>query len=652
MYQFDITTLDDLSALRESAEVECKLAQGRDGKGKLPKDVWESYSAFANTQGGHIFLGLKELEDGSFELAGVADTQKVIDEFFTTLRNRQAINVDILDGQSIEVIILDGLNIIHITVPRATRKQRPVYIKGNLIGGSYKRLNSADIRLTEEEVRRMLAEQVTDSRDAELLKGFDLEDLDAESLRGYRQMYINREPDHPWNKLDDETFLKQIGGWSKNRITGESGLTRAGLLMFGSYRPILDAFENYMVDYQERPENTREVRWTDRLVPDGRWSGNLFDFYLKVILKLTADLKIPFVLEGGVRQDDTPVHKALREALVNTLVHADYTGRSSVLVTKRPDMFTFRNPGNMRVPVEIAIEGGESDCRNSNLKNMFRYIGLGESAGSGMAKIFDGWNGQHWHKPLLKEIQEPSEQTLLELHTLSLVPEHVLTGLRGDLGKELFNSLSDNERLILVTASIEKTVDHARMMSILGIHPSDLSVLFAGLVERRLLIQEGKGRGTIYFLEDDRLDDLWKQSLDDLSDFTVVVPPSDASQSSGSLTTSSGNLDESSGSLTASSGSLGKTQRFTDEQLLIAQPISNQKRSPKEDMERVILSLCSAESLSLEQLIELLNRSETLLRKQYLRPLVQSKKLRYKYPTIPQHPNQAYITVGSDIDDG
>lgn len=644
MYYFDIKTLQDIEALQESAEVECKLAQGRDKKGKLPKDIWESYSAFANTQGGHILLGLRELDDGSFELAGIAEPQKVIDELWTCLRNPQVINVDILNERSVEVVTLNGLNLIHITVPRATRQQRPVYRTGNPLTGSYKRFNSADIRLNEEEVRRMFAEQVSDSRDTEILQGFDLDDLDAESLRGYRQMYINRQPDHPWNNLDDRAFLQQIGGWAKNRQTGESGLTRAGLLMFGCYRPILDAFENYMLDYQERPENTTEVRWIDRLVPDGRWSGNLFDFFMKVIRKLTVDLKVPFVLEGNIRQDDTPVHKALREALVNTLVHADYTGRSSVLVTKRPDMFTFRNPGNMRIPVEQAIEGGESDCRNRNLKNMFRYIGLGENAGSGMAKIFNGWNSQHWQKPLLKEVQVPSEQTLLELHTLSLIPEEVLAELRRELGERTFNSLADDERLVLVTAKIEKTVDHARMMSLLSLHPRDLSALFSRLVEKRLLHQDGKGRGTIYFLEEQRERDLWNESLEGLTDyFTPVVPLGTEGESSDSLDSSSDSFGESSDS---------KSSTYNDIQLNIVEAIAKKKRSPKKDVEQAILSLCEIEPMSLEQLAELLGRSEVLLRVSYLQPLRQAKKLRYKYPTSPQHPKQAYITVGSDIDKG
>lgn len=77
-----------------------------------------------------------------------------------------------------------------------------------------------------------------------------------------------------------------------------------------------------------------------------------------MILKLTSELKVPFELKGGERQDDTPVHQALREALVNTIVHADFTGRASLLAVKRPDMFGFRNPGRMLVPLEVALKGG------------------------------------------------------------------------------------------------------------------------------------------------------------------------------------------------------------------------------------------------------------------------------------------------------
>ncbi|MCY4473390.1 MAG: putative DNA binding domain-containing protein, partial [Kistimonas sp.] len=494
-----IETLEDIAAMQESLDVECKLAQGRDGKGAIPKDMWETYSAFANTHGGNIFLGLRETANHSFEAAGIADTPKVLKELWDTLNNPQKVSACIVREHEVQVLNIAGKSLIHIQVPAASRKQKPVYIKGNPLSGTYRRFNSGDMQVSEENVRRMMAEQLEDSRDAALLKNYGIDDLDSETLNAYRNMYSARQPDHPWNKVDLQEFLYQIGAWGKDRETGDSGLTRAGLLMFGRWRPVKEAFPHYMVDYQDSPEAKGEARWVDRLVPDGSWSGNLFDFYQKVIRKLTADLKVPFVLAGDQRQDDTPVHKALREALVNTLIHADYSGRVSVLVVKRPDMFSFRNPGAMRVAVEDAIAGSISDCRNRALQDMFRYVGLGESAGSGLPKIFAGWDSQHWRKPLLKQRTYPSEQTLLELHTLSLIPDHILEHLRTSLGEQTFDSLEKQAQLILITAHIETTVDHARMMSILDIHPRDLSALLASLVEKKLLYQEGSGRGTIYF---------------------------------------------------------------------------------------------------------------------------------------------------------
>lgn len=618
----DIESIEDIVAMRESVDVECKLARGRDGQGALPNDIWQTYSAFANTSGGDIFLGLQEKKDYTFEFQGIENIHKVLDELWNGLNNPQKISCNLLREQWVRVIELEGKSLIQIHVPQATRKQKPVYLNNNPMTGTFKRFNSGDMKLSDEAVRRMLAEQIEESRDTEVLKGYGMGDLDAESFNSYRNMYSARQPDHPWNKIDAQEFLYQIGAWGKDRETGNAGLTRAGLLMFGQYRPIMEIFPNYMLDYQERPEAKTEARWIDRLVPDGSWSGNLFDFYQKVIRKLTADLKVPFKLEGDQRQDDTLVHKALREALVNCLVHADYTGRASIFVVKRPDMFGFRNPGNMRVPIEGAVIGGSSDCRNRAIQNMFRYVGLGENAGSGLPKIFDGWSSQHWRKPLLKEKTEPSEQTLLELHTLSLVPTKVLSDLREQIGSDCFDSLTENERLVLVTAHIERTIDHARMMSVLNIHPRDLSALLSNLVEKKLIYQEGNGRGTVYFLAEARLDDAYRE----LESSVTIKDP-----------------DPKSGPL-MSSGPL------EDQLLFLAKPIAEKKKAAPAEVQSVILTLCSVRSLRLEELEELLNRSGESLRKKHLQHLIKERQLKLKYPTKPNHPSQAYITAGSNAD--
>lgn len=169
------------------------------------------------------------------------------------------------------------------------------------------------------------------------------------------------------------------------RATGQLGLTKAGPLMFGKHHHILEVFPYYFVDYHEKDDDN-EARWLDCLVPDLTWSGNLFDFFFKVIRKLTADLKVPFVLDGIFRRDDTPVYQAIREALVNTLIHADYNDRLSVLITEYPNRFVFRNPGLMRIPLE----------RNRTLHQMFRLIRIDEQIGSGIPKVTNSWKNQHW----------------------------------------------------------------------------------------------------------------------------------------------------------------------------------------------------------------------------------------------------------------
>ena len=95
-------------------------------------------------------------------------------------------------------------------------------------------------------------------------------------------------------------------------------------------------------------------------------------------------------------------------------VHADYSDRASVRVIRRPSEFEFRNPGALRVPVAQALKGGESDCRNRTLQQMFLMINLGERAGSGLPRILTSWQGEG-HKLELKESFEPYDQSVLTM---------------------------------------------------------------------------------------------------------------------------------------------------------------------------------------------------------------------------------------------
>ena len=183
--------------------------------------------------------------------------------------------------------------------------------------------------------------------------------------------------------------------------------------MFGEEYRILYEYPEYFLDYREMLDPT--IRWTDRLQSSsGDWTGNLFDFFFRVNSKLTKDLKIPFKLEGITRIDDTPVHKALREALANCLVNTDFFVPRGVVIRKDANSITIENPGYIRTGKDQMLKGGISDPRNKALMKMFNMIGIGERAGSGVPDIFAVWESQGWKAPEVEEQYNP-DRTILKL---------------------------------------------------------------------------------------------------------------------------------------------------------------------------------------------------------------------------------------------
>ena len=663
----------DFEALAESCDLECKLAMGQDGQGKIPKDFWETYSAFANTQGGVVLLGVQEKPRGCFSAKGLPHPEKVITELFNELNNPNKVSINLITDADLQVIDVDGKAVIQIRIPRATRQQKPVHLGKNPFNhNTYRRLHEGDRWCDDEAVRRMLAERVEDDRDSLILPGFGWDDIDKHSFSVYRQMLKDAKPTHPFLEHDDLELLKKLKGWRRDRQTGVEGLTLAGLLMFGTWEAIQEGAPHYFVDYQERPEAKTELRWVDRLVPDGTWSGNLFDFYRIVYRKLTNpdSLKVPFRLREGQRKDDTPVHEAIREALVNTLVHADYSGRVSVLVVKRPDMMGFRNPGDMRIPLDRAIQGGESDCRNRYMHQMFLMIGLGERAGSGIPKIYSGWNWRHWRKPALYEVEEPA-QTLLELRMLELMPEEVQEQLHGWFG-DRYATLPRLERLILATAATEQVVTHTRLTTICTDHNHDITVAFQSLVRQGMLELSGHGRGSVYHLPGEGLptpEQVFGASIQPASSHSddMAVHSDDMAVHSDDLIGYSDDMVTSSDDLVHHDVELDMLGRLVSPSLpapaihqldtlspeflsalqAIAKEPQQKKRLNKQIMRQVILTLCKDQYITRSCLAQLVNRTPDALRQQYLREMLAEKLLTLAFPKTPNDTRQAYITTDS-----
>ena len=135
--------------------------------------------------------------------------------------------------------------------------------------------------------------------------------------------------------------------------------------------------------------------------------------HVSYLPKLTEDLPKPFKLEGLQRIDETPVYKAVREAFVNLIIHADYLMDAGTLkIIKRNKSFEFTNPGILKLPIEDIFRGGNSKPRNPHMQTMLRMVGFGDNAGSGFPTILATWEAERWIEPKLVENTSLNQVTL------------------------------------------------------------------------------------------------------------------------------------------------------------------------------------------------------------------------------------------------
>jgi len=547
------------------------------------------------------------------------------------------VSCNLLTNDNVDVVAVEGANLLAIRVPRATRGNRPVYLGPSPFGNTYRRHHEGDYRCADDEVRRMLADADPVPADQRALAGFTLDDLDAGSLTQYRQRFRAAKGEHAWLSLEDKELLDRLGGWRRDRTTGTEGLTLAGLLMFGKDQAIRDpeAAPAYFVDYREKLDPA--TRWSDRVYPDGTWEANLFQFYQRVWPKLSAGLPVPFQLEGGMRRDETPVHEALREAFVNALIHADYSAPGGVVLERYPDQFVLENPGTLLVSLEQFRRGGVSECRNKSLQKMFLMIGGGEQAGSGVDKIRAGWRSRHWRAPLIGTHPQP-DRVRLTLPMVSLIPDASLAHLRDVFGAGV-DALDPAEVQALATAEIEGVVSNARLQELLADHPVDITRMLTRLCERGLLVSDNRRRWTTYRLGGGvtSAPSLFDEAGEKRNS---LHKPGDLSHKPGDLSHKPGDLSHKPG------GELTPEEEKTLSNL--ADRVSSSGRAKPELVRRVILEVCAQRYLTADQIARLLHRNVAGLRTRYLYPMTGEGLLRLRYPESPNRPDQAYISVAKE----
>ena len=252
----------------------------------------------------------------------------------------------------------------------AKREEKPVYVDNDLVGATFRRNHEGDYRCTRLQVKTMLRDQAENTMDMEVLDEVPMEDLNYETIQGYRNRHRTLKPGHPFERLNDSEYLRSIGAAAISREDRQLHPTAAGMLMFGEEYNIVRHFPEYFLDYREILDPA--IRWTDRLQSSsGEWSGNICDFYFRVYNKIIMDVK-------------------------------------------KPKKLVLENPGYIMTGKIQMCKGGESDPRNKSLMKMFNLINIGERSGSGVPNIFNTWEDEGWKEPVIEERFDP-DRTILTL---------------------------------------------------------------------------------------------------------------------------------------------------------------------------------------------------------------------------------------------
>ena len=505
----DVFNLSYYDEYREGNRLELKNV-----KEELPCSLWETYSSFSNCNGGVIILGVKEREDGSWYTTHLQNESKLLKDFWDAINNHNKVSVNLLNEENVETYEVDGDVIIVIYVPKADRVYKPVYINGNLFSGTFRRDHEGDYRCTEDEVRGMLRDQAVKGMDNKIVLGMDLDVFYPETVKSFRTRHKAVNPDHVWHKLEDNAYLERIGAAAISDVDGKLHPTVAGLLMFGEEYKIRYEFADYFLDYREMLDPS--IRWTDRLESSsGEWSGNMLDFFFQMERKLLRDIKRPFKLEGITRIDETPIHKAIREALANCFANADFNFARGIVILKDPYSIVIENPGSIITGKAQMLKGGISEPRNRTIMKMFNLLHIGKGAGSGVPEIFSVWDEEGWIAPTVEEEYNPdrtrltlafkekqaergTKQAEKEVKQAERGTKQAERGTKQAENKIVKRNTDDKKALILSHIKREGHAKSSDIAEVLGLSLPRVRVLLSEMTNDGLIKPEGEGRSRVY----------------------------------------------------------------------------------------------------------------------------------------------------------
>lgn len=417
-------------------------------KGIVTDDIKKEIIAFANANGGTIYVGVEN--DGN--VIGISSADKTIQQISNMVRD--AIKPDVTMFIHYDTIKANDKTVVKIDIQRGT--QRPYYLaaKGLRPEGVYVRQGTSSAPSTDTAIRQMIKETDGDSFEAMRSLEQELTFTAAEKEFSIRNLEFN-EPQRQTLKL----------------INSDGIYTNLGFLLSDecSHTVKVAVFEG-----------TDQSVFKDRR----EFSGSLFKQLEDVYSFIDLNNPIKATFNKLLRIDSRAYPDvAVREALLNSLVHRDYSFSSSTLISIYTDRIEFVSIGGLMPGIAIDdIMMGVSVCRNPGLANVFYRLQLVEAYGTGMKKIRNAYKDAKV-QPIVENSNNAFKIVLPNLNVKS-VPDR---------------TISENEAVIISMAEKKGEITRADVENKLGVSTSTASRLLRRMVNDGLLSQNGVARSTKYY---------------------------------------------------------------------------------------------------------------------------------------------------------
>ena len=427
--------------MTENQETEFKV--------QYTEDIKKEVIAFLNTNDGSIYIGI----DNNGNVKGIDNSDIVMQQAASAIKN--AIRPDCTQFIKINAIEIDGKSVVRINVIKGTHQ--PYYLgeKGVKPSGVFIRLGSSTVQAQEEQIRELLKNADTEKYEEKISGRQDLTFFYADN--------IFKEKEIPFSNNNKQTL---------GLLTKEGFYTNLAFLL------------SEQCEYSIKCaifEGTTKNIFKDRK----EFSGSLFKQIEDVLDYLNVYNKTHSVIGGKTREDkrDYP-ETAIREALLNAVIHRDYSFSGSILVSLFDDRLEIVSLGGLVKGIsKDAILIGISETRNKKLADVFYRLKYIEAYGTGIPRIMENY-ADFAVKPQIN-VFDNTFQIIIPNQTY-VRPQKTET--LSERCQRLVNEYLDNHEYI--------TKEDAAVL--FGTQPPRAYVILEDLVSRGLFFTSKIGRKKIY----------------------------------------------------------------------------------------------------------------------------------------------------------